>query len=139
MGSAAHFTDLAAIASEKARLDALRHYHGARIERHVEALKDREVRGHWLRNAATDVLLSWKPTHTLAGLLGGGTFTSALGSAIFRRGGLWKRMFAFAARTIAPYLLERAGHLSIDMILREVSRTMERVRERGRDVAAADE
>ena len=124
----AHFTDLAAIEAEKARLDAVRRHHGAHIERHLE-LKDREVRGLLLRNAASDLLLSWRPAHALAGMLGGGTLASALGSAIFRRGGLSKRMFSFAARLILPYLLERAGHLSVDMIIREVKKTMARLRE----------
>ena len=38
-------------------------------------------------------------------------------------------MFSFAARLILPYLLERAGHLSVDMIIREVKKTMARLRE----------
>lgn len=130
MDSRGRFKDLAAVTTEKARLDALRRHHGVRIERHMAALNDPNVRGLFLRSAASDLLLSWRPAHALAGLLGGGAFSAALGSAIFRRGGPTKRIFAFAARLLVPYLLERAGHLSIEMIIREVMRTVDRVRER---------
>lgn len=138
MGDREHFKDLSSIAEERMRLDALRRYHGVRIERHLEALKDRQVRGSLLRNAASDLLLSWKPAHALAGILGGGRMTAALGSAIFRRGGLSKRMLVFAARSIVPYLLERTAHLSIDRIIREVMTTVERLRERAAGGRPAD-
>ena len=139
MDSVTRFQSLDQLTGEKARLDAVRKHHGARLERHWSALKDHDVRGLLLRDAASDVLRSWKPTRLLAGLFGGGSLTSALGSAVFRRGGLSKRIFFFAASLIVPWLLQRASSLSMEEIMQHVRTTIDRIRERMSQEATQEE
>ena len=130
MDSATRFHSLDQLALEKARLNGVRKHHSAQLQRHWAALKDHEVRGLLIRDAASDVFRSWRPARLLSGLLGGGSLTAALGSTIFRRGGLSKRIFFFAASLIVPYLLRSASSLSMDEIMQHVRTTMDRIRER---------
>ncbi|MBK6775984.1 MAG: hypothetical protein IPG74_09145 [Flavobacteriales bacterium] len=130
MGNQREFTSLSEVAAERARLNELRKVHAQRLERHWEAMKDHEVRGLLLRDAVGDMVRSWKPASMIAGLMGGGSLTSAVGAAVFRGGGLTKRMLSFAVRLLVPYLLKQAGNLSVDRIMTEVQSTMERVKKR---------
>jgi hypothetical protein len=130
MGNPRRFLSLSEVAAERARLNEMRKVHAHRLERHWEAMKDHEVRGILLRDAVGDVVRSWKPGPMIAGLMGGGSLTSAMGAAVFRSGGLGKRIMSFAFRLIVPYLLKQAGNISVDRIINEVRSTMERVKER---------
>lgn len=129
MAETSQFKGLNDIELEKARLDALRHYHGDRLELHWSALRDAEVRGHLVRSTIMDLALSWRPARTLAGMIGGGGLSSALASAILRRGSFSKRLVVLALRSLGPYVLERAGSLSLRTILSEVGRSLERIRQ----------
>jgi hypothetical protein len=118
------FTSLDQLAQERARLHHVRTVHGDRLERHWSALKDHKVRGVLMRDAASDVLRSWRPAGMIAGLLGNGSLTSALGAAAFRRGGLGKRIFSFATSLLLPMLLKQAGAVSLDAIIKQVGDTL---------------
>lgn len=124
MINSTHFTSLEQVAQERARLDHVRKVHGDRLERHWSALKDHKVRGALMRDAASDVLRSWHPAGMIAGLLGNGSLTSALGAAVFRRGGLGKRVFSFAASLLVPMLVKKAGSVSLDAIIKQVGETL---------------
>ncbi len=130
MDDGTHFKSLTELELEKSRLDRLRQHHGEALERHWTALKDPEVRGRLMRNAASDAFLSWRPARLLADLAGGGTITAALASGMFRRGGLAKRLFVFATSLAVPYLLQRAGPLSMEKLIHEVGTTIDRIRQR---------
>jgi hypothetical protein len=123
------FQDLQALTLEKERLNALRTHYTRRIERHWAAIRDGDVRSKLLRRAVWDTVLAWRPARMLEGLLGNGQLSSALGAAVFQRGGLWKRLLILATRWIGPYMLQRAGNLSAGTIIREVGITARRIRE----------
>ncbi len=138
------FISLEEVAQERARLDHVRKVHGDRLERHWSALKDHKVRGVLMRDAASDVLRSWRPAGMIAGLLGNGTLTSALGAATFRRGGLAKRILSFATALLLPILLKQAGSVSLDSIIKQVGEAVGKFRDRnaqrrGEEVAEDDE
>jgi hypothetical protein len=122
------FTSLEQMAQERARLDHVRTVHGDRLERHWSALKDHKVRGALMRDAVADVVRSWRPASMIAGLLGNGSLTSALGAAAFRRGGLGKRVFSFATTLLLPMLVKQAGSVSLDAIIKQVGETVGKFR-----------
>lgn len=127
MISPTHFTSLEQVDRERARLDHVRKVHGDRLERHWSALKDHKVRGVLMRDAASDILRSWRPAGMIAGLLGNGSITSALGAAAFRSGGLGKRIFSFAASLLLPVLVKQAGSVSLDAIIKQVGETLGKI------------
>lgn len=120
---------MAEVERELQRLDAIRRRHEARLERHWEALQDHDVRGRLMKDAAHDMLRSWKPAQVLGSLFGSGSFGSSLGFALGRRGGWAKRAFLFALSMAAPSLLKRVSGLSLKDISEEVELSIGRIKD----------
>lgn len=123
------FASVSALAAERDRLDALRRFHGTRLERHWAALKDKDVRGTLFRDAISDMVASWRPARMAADLVGNGSITSAVGNAIFRRGGLAKRLLSFGATLALPYLLNKLGDMSLAQLKDRTTQVLSAIRE----------
>lgn len=130
MDRTGQFRSLEDVTREKARLEILRAHHGQRLQAHIEAFKDKEVRGRLVRNAAMGMLGGWKPARILSEIVGSGSVTSALGAAAFRRGGVGKRLVTFAMGLLLPYVLKQAGSVNIESIIKEVGNTVDHFRKR---------
>ncbi|MCB0791268.1 MAG: hypothetical protein H6595_03480 [Flavobacteriales bacterium] len=121
------FLSLDEVAAEKQRLKELGRSHQQGLQRHWKALNDGEVRGRLLRNAAGEMLRSWKPFAMVSKFLGEGSFTTALGAAAFRKGGLAKRMVVFLGTWLLPGLLQEMGDVSLQQLLHELRVSLERL------------
>lgn len=133
MARSERFRHMDEVARELARLDAVREHHELRLERHWQAMLDHDVRGRLLKDAAHDMVRSWKPTRVLNSIFGGGSVGSSFGFALGRKGGLGRRALYFALSMALPALLKKAGDLSLTDITDEVKVSIERVKEYLRD------
>ena len=111
MAKTDRFNSFAELETEKLRLLALRVHHEDRLQLHWDALRDREVRGALMSDAASDIVRSWKPFRVLASLFGNGSgngdgaFTSSMFGAAISGGSWGKRMFRLALNLALPALL----------------------------------
>jgi hypothetical protein len=76
MARSDRFRSMDEVSAELARLDAVRDHHEARLERHWQALLDHDVRGRLMKDAAHDMVRSWKPTRVLNSIFGSGSVGS---------------------------------------------------------------
>lgn len=129
MARSDRFHSMDEVAAELARLDAVRDHHEARLERHWQAMLDHDVRGRLLKDAAHDMVRSWKPTRVLNSIFGSGSVGSSFGFALGRRGGLGKRALYFALSMALPVLMKKAGDLSMSDITEEVKVSVERIKQ----------
>lgn len=117
------------VKNELARLDGLRAHHEVRMERHWQALLDHDVRGRLMKDAAQDMLRSWKPTRVLSSIFGDGSFGSSLGLAMRRSGGIKKKLLMFALSMAAPGLLKKIQGTKAGDIVDEVQVSVGRIRD----------
>lgn len=123
------FKNMAEVSLELRRLDAIRKGHEDRLERHWQALLDHDVRGRLLKDAANDVIRSWKPTRMLNSIFGGGSLGGSLMAAVGVRGGWFKRAALFGLNMALPKILGKVNDLSVSDIAREMRTSYERFRE----------
>ncbi len=102
------FPDLDAVEQELRLSRQRRDRHGYMIQRHFDALQDREHRGLLMKDAMHDLLRSWKPAEVVGAALGPskGLFP-LLFQMVTTRGGLKRRMLMAALSVAAPALLQR--------------------------------
>ncbi|HEX2616313.1 MAG TPA: hypothetical protein VHL57_02160 [Flavobacteriales bacterium] len=123
------FNDLAEVRMELQRLDTVRKAHEDRLERHWQAVLDHDVRGRLLKDAANDVIRSWKPAHMLSKVFGGGSVGPSLLSAVTGRGGWFRKATMFALSMALPKILGKVNDVTVNDITREVQVSYQRFRD----------
>lgn len=124
------FKDLAAVRAEKLRLDALREWHGERLEQHFNALKQGDFRTALMKNAVSSAFGGSTPGKLLGSLIGTGGIAGGLGMAMGSgKGSLLKRAGLFALGLAAPKLMKKVSHISLPDIGEELHVSWERLKD----------
>ncbi|MFT3885951.1 MAG: hypothetical protein QM724_11130 [Flavobacteriales bacterium] len=129
MARTERFGHMSDVAQELRRLDSVRKAHEDRLERHWQALLDHDVRGRLLKDAANDVMRSWKPARLLGEVFGGGSIGPSLLSAATGRGGWFRKAMMFGLNMALPGVLGRMRDVTMNDILREVQVSYDRFRD----------
>lgn len=128
MARTERFKSMAEVSLELQRLDGVRKAHEERLERHWQAMLDHDVRGRLLKDAANDVIRSWKPGRMLSAIFGGGSVGGSLAAAIGGRGGWFRRAAIFAMNMALPKVLGKVTELSVNDIAHELNVSYQRFR-----------
>lgn len=124
------FGNLDAVRTELLRLEAARDRHAAKLESHVEVLKQREFRGLLLKNSISGLLSGSLPGKLLGSVLGNGGIGNGIGMALGAgKGGLVKRIGLFALGMAAPKLLEKLEKTSFPNIGHELMVSLQRLKD----------
>ncbi len=127
MAKTERFANLAEVEAERSRLNALRSHYGSRLEAHMEALRDKEIRTALLANSVGGMVRGSSWGKMLGPLLGRSSVTSGLTMAMGAgKGGWGKRLGLFALGLAMPGLLRKLEGVSWSDIAKELSLSLER-------------
>ncbi|MBS1546583.1 MAG: hypothetical protein JST38_20490 [Bacteroidetes bacterium] len=127
MAKTERFTDLAEVEAERLRLNALCNHYGSRLEAHLEALRDKEIRTALLANSISGMVRGSGWGKLLGPLLGKSSVTSGLSMAMGAgKVGWGKRLGLFALGLAMPGLLKKLEGLSWAEIANELAVSLER-------------
>lgn len=123
------FADLEAVRAERLRLAAMRDGHADRIQSQLALLGQKDFRRAMLRTVTANTISGMFPDGILGAVVGKGGFSRGLELAMGTRGGWAKRIGLFALGAAAPSLLERVRQLPLADIGREISVSLDRLKQ----------
>ena len=124
------FASLADVHSEKARLNALAKQHRARVEAHLAALRNKELRTALVSNSVKGMVRQSSMGRFLGPLLGTATVSSGISMALGAGKGGWpKRLGLFLLGMAAPGIPNKLDKISWGDLLDEFSASIQHTKD----------